>query len=76
MRKARRAIAEARVQRGQFQPLHKFENGSRALADEREDVEKQRKECNRKAEQKRDARAPPCLEQLVEAESAPLLGAF
>src|SRR6266481_3646360 len=63
-----RPVTKARVESIQLQPLHKFEQGGPFLLKKDKVIERQRRDGDDEAEEKRDAMAPPRLKQLVEAE--------
>ncbi len=68
-----RTVAEARVERSEFEALYKIEDWSGALAKESEVIKRERAECDDKTNDERDAVAPPGLQNFVEAEEAPPL---
>src|SRR5713226_2006091 len=63
-------IPKSRFERIKFQPLEKPEDRRSLVAEESEIVDRETSERKSETDQKRDAVAPPGLEEFVEAEAA------
>ncbi len=66
-------VTEARIQRVVFEALEKSKDGSSFLAEKREVIQRERRECDGDGNEKRDSVTPPRQKQFVEAKSAPPL---
>src|SRR5712691_7369750 len=63
-------IAKSRIERIKFQPLEKPEDRRSLVPEESEIVDRETCERESETDQKRDAVAPPRLEEFVKAEAA------